>query len=302
MDAALRLAADLDGRVDAVGLESRATVMGSRSLKGETKLALLDLAIRCCDLTTLEGDDSPGKIRALAAKAQRPVPGDPDVPAVAALCVYPRSVPDAVRATRDSPVRVASVAGGFPAGQLELDGRVAEADAAARAGADEIDMVISRGALLAGDEPFVVEEVAAIKDTVGHRTLKVILETGELGSYDQIRRAAMLVMAAGADMVKTSTGKIQPGATLPVALVLARAVRDFGDATGRIVGLKVAGGVRTAKDALRYLVVVAETLGPDWLAPERFRIGASTLLNDLLMQRDAQLAGRYSNPDRYTVD
>ena len=298
----LQLVADLHRGIDAVGVETRASGLGRRSVKGESKVALLELAIRCCDLTTLEGSDSPGKVRALAAKARRPMPDNPAIPPVAALCVYPAMVPIAVDATRGSAVRVASVAAGFPAGQIPLDARVLEAVEAVRAGAHEVDMVISRGALLSGHDAVVVDEVAEVKAAVGDAMLKVILETGELGSYDTVRRAALLAMAGGADMVKTSTGKVQPAATLGVAVVLAHAVRDFVDACGRPVGIKVAGGVRTARDALAYLVVVGETLGIEWLTPERFRIGASALLNDLLMQLDAQATGHYSDPDRYSLD
>jgi deoxyribose-phosphate aldolase len=292
----------IGGTVDEVGARERAAMLATRSIKKASKLWALDLAIRCCDLTTLEGADSRGKIRHLAAKAMRPAPGDPDVPHVAALCVYPRLVPEAVRALRGSGVRVASVATAFPSGQAALELRVAETERAVAEGAAEIDMVISRGAFLAGDERGLVEEVAECRRACGGAQLKVILETGELGTLDRVRRASMLTMAAGADVVKTSTGKVSPAATPPVALVMAEAIRDFADATGRAVGLKVAGGIRTAKDALRYLVIVHETLGPEWLTPERFRIGASSLLNDLLMQRDKQLTGVYSDPDRYTLD
>ena len=277
-------------------------MLATRSVKRDSKLWGLDLAVRCCDLTTLEGSDSAGKIRQLAAKARRPAPADPSVPSVAALCVYPRLVPVAVSALAGSSVAVASVAAAFPSGQSSLDVRLTEAKQAVAAGAAEIDMVISRGAWLAGRETTVFTEVAAVKEACGPAQLKVILETGELGSFDEIRRASLVAMAAGADFVKTSTGKTSPAASLPVAVVMAEAIRDFVEATGRSVGLKVAGGVRTAKDAIRYLVVVHETLGDAWLTAERFRIGASSLLNDLLMQRDKQKTGVYSDPDRYTLD
>jgi deoxyribose-phosphate aldolase len=298
LDAAERIG----GSVDAVGATERAAMLASRSIKRDSKMWALDLAIRCCDLTTLEGADSPGKVRQLAAKAMRPAPADPSVPPVAALCVYPRLVAEARRALGDSGVRVASVATAFPSGQAHLEVRLEEVRRAVADGADEIDMVISRGAFLAGDEQGLFEEVAGARAATGGAHLKVILETGELGSLDNVRRASLVAMAAGADMIKTSTGKVSPAATLPVAVVMSEAIRDFVEATGRAVGLKVAGGIRTAKDALRYLVVVHETLGDEWLAPERFRIGASSLLNDLLMQRDKQLTGAYSDPDRYTVD
>ena len=288
--------------VDKVGAEGRASTLATRSIKKDAKLWGLQLAIRCCDLTTLEGSDSPGRIRQLAAKAMRPAPGDRSIPRVAALCVYPRLVADAARALEGSGVAVASVATAFPSGQSSLELRLAEIGNAVGAGAAEIDMVISRGALLAGDEASVFEEVARAKEACGPAHLKVILEIGELGSYERMRRAALIAMAAGADFVKTSTGKITPAATLPGALVLAEAIRDFADHSGRPVGLKLAGGIRSAKDALRYLVVVHETLGPDWLTPDRLRLGASSLLNDLLMQIDKQRSGAYSDPDRYTLD
>jgi deoxyribose-phosphate aldolase len=292
----------IGGAVDQVGAEERAASLARRSIKKDSKLYALDLAIRCCDLTTLEGSDSPGKVRQLASKAIRPAPGDPSIPHVAALCVYPNLVSIAVEALRGSGVKVASVATGFPSGQVPLELRLAEIEQAVEAGADEIDIVISRGLFLAGDERSVFEEVAASKKAAGDAHVKAILETGELGSYDLIRRASLVAMAAGADVVKTSTGKISPASTLPVALVMAEAIRDFEDYAGRAVGLKVAGGIRTAKDAIRYLVIVHETLGDAWLTPDRFRIGASSLLNDLLMQIDFQRNGFYSDPDRYTLD
>ncbi len=290
------------GSVDAVGATERAASLAKRSIKREAKVQGLMLAIRCCDLTTLEGSDSPGKIRQLAAKAMRPAPVDSDIPHVAALCIYPRWVALAVDILKNSGVKVASVATAFPSGQLSLDLRLQEIERALAEGADEIDIVISRGAFLAGDDEVVFEEVAASKRAAGPAHVKVILETGELGSFDRVRRTSLVAMAAGADTIKTSTGKISPASTLPVALVMAEAIRDFHDETGRAVGLKVAGGIRSAKDALRYLVIVKETLGDDWLTPDRFRIGASSLLNDLLMQLDKQRSGLYSDPDRYTID
>jgi deoxyribose-phosphate aldolase len=292
----------IGGTVDAVGAEERARSLGTRSIKKDSKLWALDLAVRCCDLTTLEGGDSPGKIRQLASKAKRPDPSNPSVPPVAALCCYPRLVPAAVDALAGSPVKVASVATAFPSGQSSLEVRIQEIRDAVGAGADEIDIVISRGALLAGDERAVFEEVAASKEAAGNVHIKTILEVGELGTYDKARRASLIAMAAGSDMIKTSTGKISPAATHPFALVMAEAIRDFTDATGRIVGLKVAGGIRNSKEAIRYLVIMHETLGDEWLTPDRFRIGASSLLNDLLMQIDKQRSGFYSDPDRYTLD
>jgi deoxyribose-phosphate aldolase len=298
----LDLADRIGGKVDAVGATERAAVLATRSIKRDSKLWALDLAIRCCDLTTLEGADSEGKIRHLAAKAMRPAPGDPSVPSVAALCVYPRLVAVASRALSGSSVKVASVATAFPSGQSALQIRLDEIERAVHDGADEIDMVISRGAFLAGRDDDVFEEVSASRRSCRGAHLKVILETGELGNLDAVRRASLVAMAAGADTIKTSTGKVSPAATPPAALVMAEAIRDFADATGRAVGLKVAGGVRTAKDAIRYLVLVHETLGEECLTPERFRIGASSVLNDLLMQRDKQITGAYSDPDRYTLD
>jgi deoxyribose-phosphate aldolase len=292
----------IGGAVDQVGAEERAASLSRRSIKKDSKLWALDLAIRCCDLTTLEGSDSPGKVRQLASKAIRPAPGDPSIPHVAALCVYPNLVPTAVEALRGSGVKVASVATGFPSGQMPLELRLEEIERAIDAGADEIDIVISRGLFLAGDERSVFDEVASSKKAAGEAHVKAILEIGELGSYDRIRRAALVAMAAGADTIKTSTGKVSPASTLPAALVMAEAIRDFEEYGGRAVGLKVAGGIRTAKDAIRYLVIVHETLGDEWLTPDRFRIGASSLLNDLLMQIDFQRNGFYSDPDRYTLD
>lgn len=298
----LEIADAIGGAVDAVGAEQRAAALSTRSIKREAKVEGLLLAIRCCDLTTLEGSDSPGKVRQLAAKAMRPAPSDPSIPHVAALCIYPRLVSLAAEVLAGSGVKVASVATAFPSGQAPLGARLEEIESAVADGANEIDIVISRGAFLAGSEAAVFEEVAASKQAAGAAHVKAILETGELGSYDRVRRASLIAMAAGADTIKTSTGKISPASTLPVAVVMAEAIRDFHDRTGIRVGLKVAGGIRSAKDALRYLVIVKETLGSEWLSPDLFRIGASSLLNDLLMQLDKQATGLYSDPDRYTLD
>jgi deoxyribose-phosphate aldolase len=254
------------------------------------------------DLTTLEGKDTPGKIRALAAKAIHPQPGDPTIPPVAALCVYPSLVEEAKDALRGSTVKVASVATGFPSGQTFRDIKIAETRAAAEAGADEIDMVIDRGAFLRGDFLTVFEEIVDVKDACGDAHLKVILETGELGSYDRVRQASMLAMAAGADFIKTSTGKIGVNATLPVALCMLESVRDFREQTGREVGVKVAGGIRKSKQAIQHLVLVHETLGADWMGPARYRIGASSLLNDVLMQLEKERTGSYAGPDHFTID
>lgn len=298
----LELVERIGGSVDQVGADERAASLSTRSIKRESKLWALDLALRCCDLTTLEGMDSPGKIRQLAAKARRPQPGNDSTPPVAALCVYPRLVAPAVDALAGSPVKVASVATAFPSGQSDLDLRLREIERAVSDGADEVDIVISRGAFLAGDDDAVYDEVRRSVEVAGDAHVKTILETGELGSYDRIRRASLVAMAAGSHFIKTSTGKVSPAATHPAAVVMAEAIRDFHDAAGRKVGLKVAGGIRTSKDALRYLVIVHETLGDEWLDPEWFRIGASSLVNDLLMQMDKQRTGLYSDPDRYTLD
>jgi len=288
--------------VDQVGIEQRVESLRRRSIKKASKLWALDLAIRMMDLTTLEGRDTPGKVRALCAKAMYPQPGDPSIPSVAAICLYPSLIPEAKDALKGSSVRVASVATGFPSGQTFRDIKVAEVKAAVAAGADEIDMVIDRGAFLAGDYATVFDEIVEIKDACGDAHLKVILETGELGTFDQVRRASILAMAAGGDFIKTSTGKVQPAATLPVTLVMLEAIRDFEKATGRLVGMKPAGGIRTAKEAVQYLVVLYETLGPRWMTPERFRFGASTLLNDVLMQIEKERTGRYQDPDHFTID
>lgn len=288
--------------VDQVGVEARADALRRRSIKRESKLWALDLAIRMVDLTTLEGKDTPGKVRALCAKAVHPKPGDPSIPSVAAVCVYPALVAEAKDALRGSSVKVASVATGFPSGQTFTALKVEETKMAVAAGADEVDMVIDRGAFLRGDYRTVFDEIVAVKEACGSAHLKVILETGELGTYDNVRRASILAMAAGADFIKTSTGKISPAATLPVTLVMLEAIRDFERATGRAVGMKPAGGIRTAKEAIAYLVTLYETLGPRWMTPERFRFGASTLLNDLLMQIEWLRTGRYQNPDHFSID
>jgi len=288
--------------VDQVGADARAAMLATRSIKTTAKRFALDLAVRMVDLTTLEGQDTPGKVRALCAKAQRPDPTDPSCPPVAAVCVYGDLVPVAVDALQGSGVRVAAVATAFPSGRAPLAVKLADVRAAVEAGAEEIDMVIDRGAFLAGRYLAVHDEIVAVKEACGDAHLKVILETGELATYDNVRRASWLAMLAGADFVKTSTGKVSPAATLPVALVMLEAARDFRDRTGRQVGVKVAGGIRSAKDAIRYLVVVNETCGDDWLTPEAFRFGASSLLNDLLMQREKTMTGRYAGPDHFTLD
>ncbi|GAA1734768.1 deoxyribose-phosphate aldolase [Luedemannella helvata] len=301
-DAALRTFLHGLPGVDQVGVEARAAMLGTRSIKTTAKAWAIDLAIRMVDLTTLEGADTPGKIRALCAKARRPDPADPSCPAVAAVCVYPALVPTAAEALRGSGVHLASVATSFPSGQAPLDVRLADTRAAVEAGADEIDMVINRGAFLSGRYLEVFEEIVAVKEACGDAHLKVILETGELATYDNVRRASWLAMLAGGDFIKTSTGKVAPAATPAVTLVMLEAVRDFRAQTGRQVGVKPAGGIRTTKDAIKYLVLVNETAGDDWLHPDWFRFGASTLLNDLLMQRTKLATGRYEGPDYFTVD
>ena len=301
-DAALR--AFLHGLpgVDQVGADARAAALATRSIKKHAKLQAIDLAIAMTDLTTLEGMDTPGKVKTLCAKARRPDPSDPGVPAVAAVCVYGDLVTTAVEALRGSGVQVAAVATAFPSGRASMDVKLADTREAVAGGATEIDMVIDRGAFLSGRYGQVFQEIQAVKEACGPAHLKVILETGELATYDNVRRASWLALAAGADFIKTSTGKVNPSATLPVALVMLEAVRDVAKLTGRRAGVKVAGGVRTTKDAIRYLVLVHEVAGPEWLHPDRFRIGASSLLNDLLMQRAKQATGRYWGPDYVTVD
>ncbi len=288
--------------VDQVGATARAASLATRSIKRDAKLWALDAAIRTMDLTTLEGADTPGKIRGLCAKARRPDPSDAAVPPVAAVCVYPDLVGLARAELAGSGVAVASVATAFPSGRASLAVKLADVAEAVAAGADEVDMVIDRGAFLAGRYGQVSEEIRAVREACGQAHLKVILETGELATLDNVARASWLAMLSGADFIKTSTGKVSPAATPPVTLVMLTAAADFAAATGRMVGVKVAGGVRTAKDAIRYLVLVKETAGPDWLTPQYFRIGASSLLNDLLMQRAKQLTGNYQAANYFTVD
>ena len=290
------------GSVDQVAVEQRAAALATRSIKRESKLFALDLAVRMMDLTTLEGADTPGKVAALSSKAMRPDPADLTVPPVAAVCVYPNMVPHALERVRGSGVKVASVAAAFPSGQLPTELKVEEAARVAELGADEIDMVIDRGAFLSGHYAKVYDEVRRVKEVCGSAHLKVILETGELGTYDNVRRASLLAVAGGADFIKTSTGKIQPAATLPVTLVMLEAIRDVYEETGRKIGMKPAGGIRHSKQAVQYLVVLHETLGPEWLTPDLFRFGVSSLLNDVLMQIRKERTGRYQSPDYFTID
>ena len=293
--------------VDQVGAEQRAAGLGTRSIKTTAKAYAIDLAIRMVDLTTLEGADTPGKVRALASKAMRPDPSDQTCPAVAAVCVYPDMVRHAKETLGASGVHIASVATAFPSGRAAMDIKLADVKDAVDAGADEVDMVIDRGAFLSGRYMEVFDEIVAVREACARPDgksahLKVIFETGELQTYDNVRRASWLAMMAGADFIKTSTGKIQPAATPPVTLVMLEAVRDFRETTGQMIGVKPAGGIRTSKDAIKYLVMVNEVAGPDWLDPDWFRFGASTLLNDLLMQRTKMATGRYSGPDYFTLD
>jgi deoxyribose-phosphate aldolase len=293
--------------VDQVGAEARAASLGTRSIKTTAKAWAIDLAIRMVDLTTLEGQDTPGKVRALAAKAMHPDPSDPTCPSVAAVCVYGDLVAEVKKVLGASGVKVAAVATAFPSGRAALDVKLADTADAVQAGADEIDMVIDRGAFLAGRYQHVHDEIVAVREACtradGTRAhLKVILETGELQTYDNVRRASWLAMMAGGHFIKTSTGKVSPAATLPVALVMLEAVRDFREQTGRMTGFKPAGGIRGTKDAIKHLVMINEVAGDDWLDPDWFRFGASTLLNDLLMQRTKLTTGVYSGPDYFTLD
>ncbi len=292
--------------VDKVGAESRAAMLATRSIKTSSKARAIDLAISMVDLTTLEGADTPGKVRSLCAKAVRPDPSDPTVPHVGAICVYN----DMVKIAREyldsiggQSLPVAAVSTAFPSGRASMDVKLRDTKDAIDAGAAEIDMVIDRGAFLSGRFGAVYDEIEAIKGLCGDKAhLKVILETGELATYDNVRKASYLAMLAGADFIKTSTGKVTPAATAPVVLVMLEAVRDFHALTGRKIGVKPAGGIRTTKDAIKQLVLVNETTGPEWLTPELFRIGASALLNDLLMQRMKLSNGRYSSANYVTVD
>lgn len=288
--------------VDQVAAEARAAQLARRSIKKDAKVSGIKLAISMIDLTTLEGKDSPGRVLQLCHKAIRPYATDPTIPSVAAVCVYPPFVAIAKQALQGTAVKVASVATAFPSGQAPLAAKLADTRAAVEAGADEIDMVIDRGAFLAGALSQVSDEIAAIKEAARPAHLKVILETGELATYDNVRKAALLAMHAGADFIKTSTGKLAVAATLPVTLVMLEAIRDYFYATGRMVGMKPAGGIRTSKLALQYLVVLNETLGDRWMAPDYFRLGASTLTNDLLMQLVKEATGRYQNEEYFSKD
>ena len=288
--------------VDQVGCEARAASLGTRSIKTTAKAWAIDTAISMIDLTTLEGADTVGKVRSLCAKARVPDPLDPTTPSPAAICVYGDMVATAKQALGDSGIHVAAVATAFPSGRASMDVKLADTRAAVEAGADEIDMVIDRGAFLSGDYLTVFSQIAEVKQACGEAHLKVIMETGELVTYDNVRRASYLSMLAGGDFIKTSTGKVSPAATLPVTLLMLEAVRDWRELTGVQVGVKPAGGIRTSKDAIKYLVVVNEIAGDDWMTPEWFRFGASSLLNDLLLQRQKLATGAYSGADYVTLD
>ncbi|HEY2043597.1 MAG TPA: deoxyribose-phosphate aldolase [Jatrophihabitans sp.] len=288
--------------VDQVGAEARAAALATRSIKTTAKAWAIDAAIGMVDLTTLEGADTPGKVRSMCAKAARPDPSDPSTPAVAAVCVYPDLVATAVQALHGTGVGVASVATAFPSGRAARKTKLVDVADAVAAGATEIDMVIDRGAFLAGHYSQVFDEIVATKAACGPAHLKVILETGELVTLDSVRRASWLALLAGGDFIKTSTGKIAPAATPPVALVMLQAARDFADRSGDVRGVKLAGGIRTSKEALRYLVMVNEVAGDRWLSPDKFRFGASTLLNDLLQQRHKLTTGAYDGPDYVSLD
>ena len=293
--------------VDKVGLEARAAGLGTRSIKTSSKAWALDAAIKMMDLTTLEGMDTPERVRSLCLKALTPDPTDLDCPRPAAICVYGDMVPFAKEALGKSGIYVAAVATAFPSGRASMSVKLQDTKDAVKAGADEIDMVIDRGAFLSGNYLEVYKQIQAIKNSCQRKDgsfahLKVILETGELQTYDNIRRASYLAMLAGGDFIKTSTGKVTVNATIPITLLMLQAVRDWYDQTGIKIGVKPAGGIRTAKDAIKYLVVVKEVAGEEWLTPDLFRFGASSLLNDVLMQRQKLKTGNYSGPDYVTVD
>lgn len=291
-----------DRPVDQIGAEERAAKFTKRSIKTDAKLQGLKMVVSMTDLTTLEGKDSPGKVRQMCAKAVRPDPRDHSIPSVGAVCVYPNLVSTAVDALEGSGVKVASVATSFPSGQISIGERVEEVKKVVEQGADEVDMVINRGAFMQGDYNTVYDEILAVKEACGDAHLKVILETGELETYDNVRRASHIGMEAGGDFIKTSTGKVSPAATMPVTLVMLEAIREHYLDTGVKIGMKPAGGIRTAKQSLHYLVMVKETLGDDWLTPDLFRFGASSLLNDVLMQITKLRTGSYQSPDYYTLD
>lgn len=293
---------DITVPIDQVGVEEKVARLNRRSIKRESKIAGLRLALSMVDLTTLEGMDTPGKVIQLCRKAMEPHAELPDLPTVAAVCVYPNMVHIAKEELKGSGIKVASVATAFPSGMSTLEAKLDETKHAVDQGADEVDMVISRGEFLKGNYSYVYDEIEAIKEACGDAHLKVILETGELLTYENVRKASDIAMLAGADFIKTSTGKIKPAATQPVTLVMIEAIRDYYYETERMVGMKPAGGIRKAKQALQYLVLVKETLGDAWLTPDYFRFGASSLANDLLMQIVKQQTGVYQSPDYFSID
>ncbi|MCE9616272.1 MAG: deoxyribose-phosphate aldolase [Lentisphaerae bacterium] len=288
--------------VDEVGIEERVSRFQTRSIKKASKVHALTLALSMMDLTTLEGQDTPGKVRQLCYKGRHLHDACPDLPHVAAICVYPSMTRIAKQALAGSGIKVASVATAFPSGQASRKVKLADTAFAVAEGADEVDMVISRGEFLRGEYDYVFDEIAAIKEACGEAHLKVILETGELSTLDNVRRASVLAMHAGADFIKTSTGKVQPAATMPVTLVMLQAIRDYFMETGRMVGMKPAGGISTAKLAVQYLVMLRETLGQAWLTPTWFRFGASRLANDVLMQIVKEKTGAYQSLDYFSKD
>jgi len=288
--------------IDQVGIEERVARLNKRSIKKESKVQALKLALSMVDLTTLAGMDTPGKVRQLCQKAKEPYAGLPELPQVAAVCVYPNMVNVARKALRGTNINIASVATSFPSGMSTLESKLEETRRVVEDGADEVDMVISRGEFLKGNYEYVYDEIASVKEACGEAHLKVILETGELQTYENVRKASDLAMEAGADFIKTSTGKVKPAATQPVTLVMLEAIRDYFYETGRMVGMKPAGGIRKAKQAIQYLVLVRETLGTDWLTPDYFRFGASSLANDLLMQIVKQKTGVYQSADYFSND
>lgn len=299
--------------IDEVGANERADFFTKRSIKKDSKLSALYLALSMCDLTTLEGADTPGRVQQMCAKARYPVPHDlidpllkkrnwGPIPSVAAVCVYPSMVPVAVESLKGTGIKVASVSTAFPSGQAPLQVKIDDTLFAVENGASEIDMVINRGAFLSGDDQTVFDEIVTIKKACGEAHLKVILETGELGSYDHVRMASEIALEAGADFIKTSTGKVTPAATLPVTLVMLQAILDYYHRTGKKVGMKPAGGIRTAKQAIQYLCMVNETMGSDWLTPDLFRFGASALVNDLLKQIFKEVAGHYYYDKAFSLD
>src|SRR5215470_8028816 len=292
----------LSPRIDQVGVEERASRFTKRSIKKETKVNGLKLVLNMIDLTTLEGKDTDGKVKQLCYKAMHPHDAVPDLPTVAAICVYPSMVKVAKKALEGSGIKVASVATAFPSGQAPRDVKIRDTKYAVNEGADEVDMVISRGKFHSGEYNFVFDEIAAIKEACGEARLKVILETGELGTFDKVRRASDIAMYAGADFIKTSTGKIQPAATMPVTLTMLEAIRDYYYSTGKMIGMKPAGGISKAKAALHYLVMLNEVLGEDWMNNHWFRFGASSLANDVLMQLVKEKTGVYQSNDYLSID